>query len=126
MCEGCSSNEPLGSAPSIIPVLYITATNEEYTVSIITNPTQGPFRIYQPVNFSCVVEPGPPDAITYQWKTVDRLDGQSTYTTQNFSLSYNYNNLRFCWYFCEASANLTKLGYANRVIEIQGNVHSTD
>ena len=96
------------------------STDDEYSVSIITDSRQGPFRIDQRVSFSCVVEPTPPDNVTYQWRTVDYPYGGSTYTQQNFSRSYYYSNLRYCWYFCDVLLNGTVLGSANRIVEVQG------
>ena len=42
-----------------------------YSVTIVTNPSKGPFNFEQTVQFSCLVEPTPPESVTYQWNTVE-------------------------------------------------------
>ena len=101
-------------------VLSICNKNEEYFVTIMTDPRQGPFRLDQTVDFSCVVEPAPPDSVTYHWRTVESVYGGSTFTQQNFSRTYNYNDLRYCWYFCEVMLNETLVGSANKLVEVSG------
>ena len=99
----------------------VLSTDDGYSVAIITDPRQGPFRLNQRVNFSCVVEPAPPDNVTYQWRTVEYPYGGRTYTRQNFSRTYyNYDNLHYCWYFCDVLQNGTVIGSASRIVEVQG------
>ena len=38
-----------------------------YSVTIVTNPSKGPFHFEQTVQFSCLVEPTPPEPVTYQY-----------------------------------------------------------
>ena len=93
-----------------------------YSVSIITEPSQGPFRIGQDVQFMCQVDPTPPDPVTYQWRIVERSYEGSTSPQQNISTFYYYYDytLRYCYYYCQASVNQTLLGSASRVVEVQG------
>ena len=88
-----------------------------YSVSIITEPSQGPFRVGQDVQFMCQVDPTPPDPVTYQWRTVeDVYFGGGSSTQQNLSRSYHYHySLRYCYYYCQASVNQTFLGSASKV-----------
>ena len=59
---------------------------EGYSVRIITEPRQDPFRVDQAVTFSCVVEPVPPDSVTYQWRNVEySVDTGETLTVAKIS-----------------------------------------
>ena len=42
-----------------------------YSVTIVTDPSKGPFKLEQSVQLSCLVEPTPPEPVTYQWSTVE-------------------------------------------------------
>ena len=99
-----------------------------YSVTITTQPRQGPFRIEQTVQFSCSVHPTPPGDLTYSWKTVDSIY-DSTYTRQHFNRTYSEyeNNLHFCYYYCEVLANDTiVVGSTSRIVEVQGESQSLD
>ena len=99
--------------------------DEVYSVTIITSPSQGPYRLSQIVNFSCLIEPTPPDLVTYQWRVLDNVGGGSTLGGQNISRyssssSYIYPYLHYCWYSCEVSYNQALLGSSRKIIEIHG------
>ena len=104
----------------IISGIISSTCDETYSVTIITDPGQGPFRLRQSVNFSCVVEPAPPDSVTYQWRTVEYVYGGSSFTQQNFRRTYYTQYLRYCWYFCEVVLNQTLVGSASRLVEVTG------
>ena len=91
-----------------------------YSVTIVTNPSKGPFNFQQTVQFSCLVEPTPPEPVTYQWNTMERFSGGSTYNSQSFNRTYYSRNLRYCWYSCEVFQNLTLLGSSDKFVEVQG------
>ena len=91
-----------------------------YSVTIITNPSKGPFHFQQTVQFSCLVEPTPPEPVTYQWNTVGIFCGGSTFNSQNFSGYYYYYTLRYCWYSCRVFQNQTLLGSSDKFVEVQG------
>ena len=95
-----------------------------YTTRIITEPSQGPFRIGRQVLFSCQIEPTPPEPVTYQWRHVDHYVGGST-TRQNFSRTYYEENLRYCYYYCEVLTNGTLISSASRIIELQGELFAS-
>ena len=97
-----------------------------YSVTITTQPRQGPFRIEQTVQFSCSVHPTPLGNLTYNWRTVDRAYG-FTYTQQHFNRTYSMydNSLHFCYYYCEVLANDTiVVGSTSRIVEVQGKSES--
>ena len=91
-----------------------------YSVTIVTNPNKGPFKIYQAVQFSCLVEPTPPEPVTYQWSTVERFYRGSTYNSQSFNTSYSFYSLRYCWYSCQVFQNQTLIGSSDKFVEVQG------
>ena len=92
-----------------------------YSVTIVTNPSKGPFNVQQIVQFSCFVEPTPPEPVTYQWNTVDNYFGGSSYNSQSFNISYYYHSLRYCWYSCQVFQNQTLIGSSDKFVEVQGN-----
>ena len=94
----------------------------EYTVSIITDPRQGPFRIDQTVQFSCQVDPTPLGNVSYQWRNLDSNYVGYSGNHQNFSRDYDIRDLLFLYsyYFCEVSVNETLVGSATRIVEVQG------
>ena len=91
-----------------------------YSVTIVTNPRKGPFKVQQTVQFSCFIEPTPPESVIYQWNTVERFSGASTHSSQNFCKTYYYHSLRYCWYSCQVFQNQTLLGSNDKFVEVQG------
>ena len=91
-----------------------------YSVTIVTNPSKGPFHFQQTVQFSCLVEPTPPEPVTYQWNTIEEYYGGSTYDSQNLSIAYYNRNLRYCWYLCRVFQNQTLIGSSDKFVEVQG------
>ena len=90
-----------------------------YTTRILTEPSQGPFRMERQVLFSCQIEPLPPAPVTYQWRYLeDRFGGRST--GQNITRTYYEMSLHYCYYYCEVLMNGSLVGSASRIIELQG------
>ncbi len=104
----------------------VTAEDTAYSVTITTVPSQGPFRIGQTVQFSCLIEPTPPDPVTYRWRIVEYARIGHTHTQQNYSRSFYNRNLHYCYYLCEVSVNQTLLGSASRIVEVQGEYNRED
>ena len=90
------------------------------SLRIVTYPRQGPFRLGQTVEFTCEVDPIPSEALTYQWRPVDRTYGSSAYSGRSFNKTYDDNALRFCWYFCSVTHNQTLIGKADKLVEVHG------
>ena len=98
------------------------AAEDSYSVQIFTVPSQGPFQLDQQVQFSCVIDPMPPDPVTYQWRNMTRLWGGNTYT-QSFNVTYfSSDPYQFpsCYYSCEVPMNQTVIGSTSRLVQIQG------
>ena len=92
-----------------------------YSVTIVTNPSKGPFKIYaQTVQFSCLVEPTPPEPVTYWWNIMEDYYGGYTYNSQSFNTSYYLYSLRYCWYSCQVFQNQTLIGSSDKFVEVQG------
>ena len=104
------------------PAIVAAAVSEEedtYSVTITTQPRQGPFRINQRVQFSCSVHPTPPGDLTYQWRGLCGL----TQHLQSFNLTFNESNaiiFHYCYYYCEVSADGTVVGSTSRIVEVLG------
>ena len=109
-----------GGATSVAP-------EDSYSVQIITVPSQGPFQLDQQVQFSCVIDPTPPDPVTYQWRTVTHVSGGNTYTQQSFNVTYSANSgyqLPYHHYFCEVLMNQTVIGSTSKLIQLQGELNA--
>ena len=66
-----------------------------------------------------MVEPAPPEPVTYQWIYIERieLDG---FAGRTFITRYSSGTSHYCHYLCEVSVNQTLVGSARRIVEIQG------
>ena len=109
------------------PAIVAAAVSEEegtYSVTITTQPRQGPFRTGLRVHFSCSVHPTPPGDLTYQWRTVEYVSGGSIYTKQHFNKTYYERYLHFCYYYCEVFADGTVVGSTSRIVEVLGELMS--
>ena len=90
------------------------------SVRITTIPNKGPFRLLQIVQFSCEVEPALSGAVAYQWKWVDSIDSGTSYFSESFNTTFDFDSLRYCWFFCSVSFNGTVLGSADKLVEVHG------
>ena len=70
------------------------------------------------MEFTCEVDLAPSENLIYQWRTVGIYS--STYSGRSFNKTFNYETLRFCWYFCSVTHNQTLLGKANKLFEVHG------
>ena len=50
-------------------VTLYTAVSGHYTVSVTTNPADGPFHVGDTVTLHCSIDPPPPEGVTYTWTT---------------------------------------------------------
>ena len=91
-----------------------------YTTRIVTEPSQGPFRIERQVLFSCQIEPTPPEPVTYQWRYVEEAFSGGSASGQNITRTHYDRSLHLCYYYCEVLINGTLVGTASRIIEVQG------
>ena len=103
------------SSPAIV-----AAAVSPYSVTITTQPRQGPFRKGQRVQFSCSVQPTPPGNLTYQWRMVEFADITFVLARQHFRRMYTNRYLHYCYYYCEVSANGTVVGSTSRIVEALG------
>ena len=90
------------------------------SVRITTIPSKGPFRLLQIVQFSCEVEPAQSGPVTYQWRSVDFVNGGRSYSSESFNKTFYIYSLHYCWYFCSVSLNGTVLGSADKLVEVHG------
>ena len=88
------------------------------SIRISISPSQGPFRVGQTVQFTCEVEPAQVHPVTYQWRIRDGENSLSN--SESIDRTFGYYSFRYCWYFCAIMLNGTKLGSANKLIEVQG------
>ena len=93
-----------------------------YSVTVITDPRQGPFRIGTSVTLSCQVNPQPPGPVTYSWRTSVQNSGVSTanITSPNTTFTVYYYHQHLGWYFCYVYSNDSLVGVGNTLVETQG------
>ena len=109
-------------------ILSRVSCEPHYSVSIITDPSHGPFKVDQTVYFTCLISPTPPDedSITYQWRPIEYAFGgfspESSQTIRRWSGHYT-DTLRYCMYFCDVFINEVLAGSASKLIERSGKAH---
>ena len=93
-----------------------------YSVTVVTDPRQGPFRLHTSVTLSCRVDPQPPGPVTYSWRTSVQYSGISTATatSPNTTFTVYYHHQHLGWYFCYAYSNDSLVGVGNTLVETQG------
>ena len=125
-CGQLTRNMNIINTVQFYSIIILGVVCTEYSVTITTNPSQEPFKIGQNVQFSCFIEPAPPEPVTYRWKAVGEYNpldfGTRTSNQQNISATYNYNlgTLHYCWYFCQVFMNQTLIGSSSKLIEVHG------
>ena len=105
-----------------ILVTGAVSSNDSYSVWIITEPSQGPFRLGQTVQLSCMIDPIPPDPITYRWRAVEYGGVTGSRLGQNINRTYNtrWEWLPLCYYYCKVLVNGTVMDSASTLVELQG------
>ena len=93
------------------------------SVRISTSPSQGPFRVYQTVQFTCEVEPAQAHPVTYLWRNVVKVYTYNTRTNESFNETFNSYTLRYYRYTCTVALNGTVLGSADKIVEVHGKYH---
>ena len=90
-------------------------------VSISTLPTKSPFYVGQTVQFTC--ETTSTRNISYQWNYNDH-GHSNTRTGQIINVTFDQSVIRYIWVLCTASSSGITLGKANKMIEVNGKLHS--
>ena len=76
---------------------------EEYNVVITTEPASGPFLVNQEIEFTCYVDPAPPEPVTFSWHAVKEANGATTLRSQSSvnttSYTPRYSDLHISWFF---------------------------
>ena len=93
---------------------------EGTSVTITTQPRQGPFRIGRWVRFTCSIHPIPPGRLTYRWNLQESGSAAFSYTQRQLSRKYSASHLHYCYYYCEVFADGVMMGSASRIIEVLG------
>ena len=91
-----------------------------YSANITSDPPHGPFIPESSVTFSCLLDPLPPENVTYHWRVLNRGYSSSESSGQNISVYFNYGNFRFSWLFCNVLFNATQIASGQRQVELQG------
>ena len=95
---------------------------EQYTVMVITDPPNGPFLVGNRINFTCHVDPLPPEPVTYSWHAMTNANGSTLYLPGQKTIHYipSYQDLHFSWFFCKMLSNESVIGFGRRLVEIHG------
>ena len=95
---------------------------EQYTITVIIDPPSGPFLAGNRIDFTCHVDPLPPEPVTYSWHAMTNGYGPITLSGQN-TTHYTpsvYRDLHFSWFFCKVFSNETLISIGRRLVEIHG------
>ena len=91
------------------------------SAKIVIRPPQGPFRLGQPVQFTCEVDILPTENLTFQWRSVEYTSGSSSYSGQSFNKTFtSHGTLRYVWLFCSILRNTTPLAFSDKIMEFHG------
>ena len=103
--------------------MYIAAGSVDYEVTVVTTPSSGPFLTNVVVEFLCLIDPTPPEPVTYNWEFQrnTQLLSSSLFTGQRFSSIQWDVSFRFIWYFCKVYSNDTLVAVGNKLVEYHGN-----
>ena len=58
--------------------------------------------------------------VTYQWRSVEVVNGGFRYSGGSFNRTFSVVSLRYCWFSCTVTLNQTLLGSADKFIEVHG------
>ena len=112
----------------IIPLVLVTGCclklgDGAVSARIVTRPPQGPFRLGQTVQFTCEVDSLPTENLTFQWRSVEKTSGGSSYSGQSFNKTFTSRfTLRYVWFFCSVLGNTIQLASSDKIVEINGKV----
>ena len=99
-------------------------TGEGYSVTIASNPANGPFLVNEEIEFTCHVDPIPTEPIMYGWHAVKEAYGATTLTSSTLNTTRytpRYCDLHESWFFCKAFLNGTQIGVGRKLVRINGN-----
>ena len=102
--------------------LWSTVTGSDYEVTVLTNPSSGPFLTNTVVGFFCFVDPQPPDPVTYNWEFQRNAEFSISdlFPGQNLSHIQLYLSFRFIWFFCKVYSNDTLVAVGSKLAEYHG------
>lgn len=102
-------------------MLYVASLSVEgYEVTIMITPPMGPYQIGNTINLSCLIDPIPPDPVTYRWRVFQVFSSWDR-TGQNVSYTLShYKDLRHPWLYCEVLSNMLPVTRGKKVIEVNG------
>ena len=95
-----------------------TLDSEASLVSISTLPTNGPFYVWQTVQFIC--EASTTMNVSYQWNYVGNIYNTNFRTGQIIYVTFDQSDIRYIWVLCTASSSGVTIGKANKMVEVHG------
>ena len=102
--------------------IYIAAGSVDYEVTVVTTPSSGPFLTNMVVEFLCLIDPTPPEPVTYSWEFQRNAQFSSSdlFAGQRLSHIQLFLSFRFIWYFCKIYSNDTLVAVGNKLVEYYG------
>ena len=101
-------------------VYFAYIGSEDYHVTVATDPEEGPFQLESYVTLSCLVDPLPPDPITYTWHASDAYIYSESTESPNATIYIRERNYRFSRIFCYVHSNSTRVGVGSIIVEAEG------
>ena len=94
-----------------------SAFGEQYTVTVITDPPSGPFLAGDQINFTCHVDPLPPEPVTYSWHAMTNANGSTLPGQKTTHYTPSFCDLHFSWFFCKVFSNVSFIGVGRRLVK---------
>ena len=91
----------------IVIQLATAVVGVEYSVTVATDPTNGPFLVGKEIEFTCDVDPISSEPVTYSWKAVKDAYGSTTLSSKLNTIRYTpvYSDLHISWFFCKVATH---------------------
>ena len=120
----CVEHSPTNFCQQLVSMCTVH-TDTVYTASVVTDPPRGPHLIRSTISLTCLIQPQPPEGVTYQWRDY------FVYTSPvvaNSSLPYATTSIRIghphkARYYCQVYYRNILLASGSTVITVQGKLH---
>ena len=96
---------------------------EDYSITVATNPANGPFIVNDEIEFTCYVDPTPSELVTYSWHAVKEAYGATMLPSSALNTTRyipRYSDLHESWFFCKAFLNGAQIGAGRKLVRING------
>ena len=108
----------------VLSSAVVVLCSEEYNVVITTEPASRAFLVNQEIEFTCYVDPAPPEPVTFSWNAVKDANRATTLRSRSSvnttSYTPQYRDLHISWFFCKVFSSGTQVGVGRKRMEFHG------